>query len=129
MTVCYSPEDKLSLVLASYQADNVRAFCREHGLDPTTLYDWRRELAAASLVAWGGRRRGRPSTRSRETVDSLRLQLKELAELYRALQGQAERWRLWAELAQSLVERRSPGAGLTQLLAKDNGFNRNEASA
>ena len=116
--VPHSPKDKLSLVLASYRAGNVRAFCRQHGLDPTTLYDWRRELAAASLAAWKSRRRGRPSTRSRDTVESLRVQLNELAELHRALQSQADHWRLWAELAQGLVARRPPGTGLAQLLAE-----------
>lgn len=114
----YSPKDKLSLVLASYRAGNMRSFCRQHDLDPTTLYDWRRELAAASLAAWGARRRGRPSTRSRDTVESLRAQLKKLAELHRALQDQADRWRPWAELAQGLVARCPPGAGLAQLLGR-----------
>lgn len=116
--VPYFPEDKLSLVLASYQAGNVRSFCRQHDLDPTTLYDWRRELAAASLAAWKARRRGRPTTRSRDTVESLRAQLKELAELHRALQWQADRWRPWAELARGLVAQRPPGAGLAQLLGR-----------
>lgn len=112
----YSPQDKLTLVLASYRADSVRAFCRQHRLDPTTLYDWRRESATASLSAWRARRRGRPSTRSRESVDSLRLQFQELVELHQALQHQAEHWRLRAGLARSLVERTSLGAGLEQLL-------------
>lgn len=116
--MAYSPKDKLSLVLASYQAGNVRSFCRQHDLDPTTLYDWRRELAAASLAAWKARRRGRPATRSRDTIESLRAQLKELAELHQALQHQADHWRPWGELAQGLVARCPPGAGLAQLLGR-----------
>lgn len=112
----YSAKDKLTLVLASYRSGNVRSFCRQHGLDPTTLYDWRSELAAASLAGWGARRRGRPSARSRDTVDSLRAQLNELAELHQALQLQADHWRPWAELALGLVARCPPGAGLAQLL-------------
>lgn len=116
MTVRYSSTEKLELVLASYRHPNVRAFCRLHGLDPTTLYDWRRELAAAALAAWGSRRPGRPSSRSRETAESLRSELDDLHHRHQALRRQAERWRLWAELASSVLERHGRRAGLTQLL-------------
>jgi transposase-like protein len=82
----FSPDEKLGLVLRSYRARNVRGFCRRHGVDPATLYRWRRELARLALASWSNQRVGRPPSRSRLTVETVLAQLEHLLERHAALQ-------------------------------------------
>lgn len=112
----FSPEEKLDLVVRSYTAPNIREFSRECGVDRTTLYAWRRELAQAALKEWQGRRPGRPSTASQETVESLREALRELSERHQALELEARDWQLWSEVAKGSIAREDLASGLSRLL-------------
>lgn len=112
----FSPEDKLDLAVRSYAAPNIREFSRECGVDRTTLYTWRQELAQAALKDWQSRRLGRPSTVSQETVESLREALRELSERHRALKLEARDWQIWAEVAKGSVAREDLTLGLSRLL-------------
>lgn len=112
----FSPEEKLDLVMRSYTAPNIREFSRECGVDRTTIYAWRRELARAALKGWRGRRPGRPSTASQETVQSLRGALRELSERHQALELEARDCRLWADMAKGSVAREDLASGLSRLL-------------
>jgi len=112
----FSAEDKLDLVVRSYAAPNIREFSRECGVDRTTLYTWRRELAQAALQGWRSRQLGRPSIASKETVQSLREALGELSERHQALELEARGWQLWAEVAKGSVAREKLASGLARLL-------------
>jgi transposase-like protein len=112
----FSSEDKLDLVLRSYAAPNIREFSHECGLDRTTLYAWRQELAQAALKSWQDRRLGRPSTAAKETVESLREALSKLSERHRDLELQAREWQVWAEAAKGLVGGSDLASGLSRLL-------------
>ncbi len=95
----FSPGEKLELVLRSYTIRNIRSFCRRQGLDPATLYRWRRELSRQALTGWSSRSPGRPSTRSCRTVDSLQSKLEQALKRQEELQREARRWQLLARLA------------------------------
>ena len=111
----FSPEDKLALVVRSYAAPNIRDFSRECGIDRTTLYAWRRELAQAALKGWQSRRPGRPSA-PQETVESLKEAISELAMRHRDLEHQTGDWQVWAEAAKGLVADGDLASGLSRLL-------------
>ena len=108
----FSPGEKLELVLRSYAIRNIRSFCRRQGIDPATLYRWRRQLSRQALAGWSSRRPGRPSARSCRTVDSLQSKLEQALERQEALQREARRWRLLARLAVG----NAPGDSGLQLL-------------
>lgn len=112
----FTPEEKLELVLQSYRLRNLRVFCKLHGIDHASLYRWRREAVLAALENWRGRRPGRPSRASRETVESLREALGQLAERHAALQREARAWQLRAQLARKAAEC-GLGRALERLLA------------
>jgi transposase-like protein len=112
----FSPENKLDLVIRSYAASNIREFSRECGIDRTTLYFWRRELAQAALKDWKGRHPGRPSTAAQETVESLREALQKLSQRHQALELEARDWQLWADAAKRLVVGDDLASGLSRLL-------------
>ncbi len=112
MSQGFSPGQKLELVLRSYRNRNVRAFCRRQGLDPATLYRWRRELADVALAGWSSRRPGRPSARSRLTVETLEAELGQLLERHQALQREARGWRLLASLARQVLDPADPALRL-----------------
>lgn len=111
----FTPEEKLALVLQSHQSTNVQAFCRENGLDRTTLYAWRQELSVAALAAWRARRPGRPSSTSKDTVESLRGALQMAFDRCRFLEQEARAWRIRVELADKLAATKQPES--IQLLA------------
>src|ERR1017187_1827056 len=112
----HTPQEKLDIVLRSYAATNIMAFSQECGVDRTTLYAWRRELVQAALEVWQGRRPGRPSLATRETVASLRKALRELSERHRALEQEAQHLQVWAEAAKRLVGGDNLASGLSRLL-------------
>lgn len=112
MSQGFAPEQKLELVLRSYRSRNVRAFCRRQGVDPATLYRWRRELARVALAAWSSRRPGRPSVRSRLTVETLEAELRQLLVCHQALQREARAWRLLASLAGQMLDPADPALRL-----------------
>jgi transposase-like protein len=71
-TTRWTPEEKLQLVLDSYQADNVQAFCRELGIDRSYLYQLRRELQQFTLEGWGNRKVGRPCNQINDEPQELK---------------------------------------------------------
>jgi transposase-like protein len=92
----YCAQDKLRLVLGSYAERNVLEFCRREGVDPSTVYAWRRELARAALDHWRSVGPGRPR---RESSVPLEVHLERDNPL-------------WAKLARDLARR----GGLAALL-------------
>lgn len=114
----FSPGEKLDLVLRSYRTRNIRAFCRRLGVDPTTLYRWRRELARDALASWSNRHAGRPSVGSRVTVEALQAELEQLLERHEALRREARRWQLLASLARQTVGEAPAARGLRLLLGR-----------
>jgi transposase-like protein len=111
----HKPQEKLDIVLRSYAATNIVIFSSENGIDRTTLYAWRRELAQAGLASWQRRRAGRPSNATRDTVESLRAALTELSARYQRLEHRTRDLQIWADAAKGLVER-DVADGLSRLL-------------
>lgn len=53
----WTPEEKLRLVLESLQSDQkVSELCRREGLNPTQLYEWRKQLLAGAKTVFPDRR-------------------------------------------------------------------------
>jgi transposase-like protein len=111
----HTPQEKLDIVLRSYAATNIAAFSKECSVDRTTLYAWRRELVQAAVATWESQRPGRPSAAKRETIESLRKALCDLAERHRALEKEVGDLRVWSDAAKRLVAVDNRAAGLSRL--------------
>lgn len=92
-----TPEEKLRLVLSSYQADNVADFCRQEGIDRSYLYALRREHETAALASWNDRKPGRPP-RETEDARALRDELEKTQRELKAAREEAAKWEVRAEV-------------------------------
>jgi transposase-like protein len=103
-TTRWTPEEKLQLVLDSYQADNVQAFCRERGIDRSYLYQLRREHEQFTLEGWRSRKVGRPRNETDGEPLELKQALEESRERYRELESEAAKLRVQAEMGHLLAD-------------------------
>lgn len=99
----WTPEEKLQLVLDSYQAANVQAFCRERGIDRSYLYQLRREHEQFTLEGWGNRKVGRPRSETDEDPLALKEALAESRERCRELEDRTAQLRVQAEMGHLLA--------------------------
>lgn len=97
----WTPQEKLELVLGSYQTDNVREYSREKDIDRSYLYQLRREHERSVLAAWTARKVGRPS----KVTDQPRHEsLEQLKQRCRELEAQLWSWKIQAELGLAVVD-------------------------
>lgn len=91
-------QEKLKLVLGSYQADNVADYCRANNIDRSYLYQLRRELEGIAMEGWEGRRQGRPAKAVGVDVDVLSKDLEETRQQLAQARKDATRWEVRSEL-------------------------------
>lgn len=94
-----TPEEKLRLVLGSYQVDNVAEYCRVEGIDRTYLYDLRRELEAGAKDTWAERRPGRPpSVGDDDDAEQLKQDLERTRKELELAREEAAKWEVRAKV-------------------------------
>ena len=94
----WSPQEKLNLVLGSYQADNVAEYCRAQGIDRSYLYQLRREHEAIALAGWEERRPGRPTKAESVDVQGLQAELEQARDQAAEARDEATKWEIRSEL-------------------------------
>lgn len=75
-----TPQRKLELVRGMNQAENIKEYAEQVGLDRSYLYELRREMEQASLAAWSQKTVGRPPSQPAPDPDVVKLKA-ELEEL------------------------------------------------
>lgn len=90
-------QEKLKLVLGSYQADNIADYCRVSKIDRSYLYQLRRELQDIALEGWDGRRPGRPP-KAADNLDVVRAELDQTRDLLAQARDDATQWEIRSEL-------------------------------
>lgn len=94
-----SAEEKLKLVLGSYQSENIAEYCRVQNVDRSYLYQLRREHEAMALAGWEERRVGRPpKTESADDAETLREELERARKEAAAAREEAMKWEVRSEI-------------------------------
>lgn len=94
----WTPEEKLRLVLGSYEVDNVAAYCEQVGIDRSYLYALRRELESSALTGWSEKRVGRPAKGPEKDAGALEAELGQTREELAKAQEEAAKWEIRSEL-------------------------------
>jgi len=91
-------QEKLQLVLGSYQAQSVADYCRSQNIDRSYLYQLRRELESTAVAGWEERRPGRPAKVDDVDAGELRDELEQARTQVAAARHEATKWEVRAEL-------------------------------
>jgi hypothetical protein len=91
-------QEKLQLVLSSYQAGNIVEYCRDNNIDRSYLYQLRRELEGSAVTGWEKRHPGRPSKADEVDGEAMKAELEQTRQQLAEARDEATKWEVRAEL-------------------------------